>query len=47
MGFARETRAGPAGLLAYSTSADVGPADGGEVPDSFVGYAAINWPGRA
>jgi AmmeMemoRadiSam system protein B len=47
MGFARETQAGPAGLLAYSTSADVGPADGGEVPDSFVGYAAINWPGRA
>jgi AmmeMemoRadiSam system protein B len=27
-------------LLAYATSAD---ADGGGVPDSFVGYAAIGW----
>ncbi|MDR0452736.1 MAG: AmmeMemoRadiSam system protein B [Treponema sp.] len=43
MGFARETHAGPAGLLAYSTSADVSLADGEDVPDSFVGYAAISW----
>jgi AmmeMemoRadiSam system protein B len=45
-GFAREMRAGSAGLLAYSTSADAGLEGGGDVPDSFVGYAAISWPGR-
>jgi AmmeMemoRadiSam system protein B len=32
---------GPAELLAYGTSADMD--DTGEVPDSFVGYAAIGW----
>jgi AmmeMemoRadiSam system protein B len=47
VGFAREKRAGPAALLAYSTSADVGLSSEGDVPDSFVGYAAINWPGPA
>jgi AmmeMemoRadiSam system protein B len=31
----------PAELLAYGTSADKG--DTGEIPDSFVGYAAIGW----
>jgi AmmeMemoRadiSam system protein B len=43
LGFARETRAGPAELLAYTTSADVSLAGGGDIPDSFVGYAAISW----
>jgi AmmeMemoRadiSam system protein B len=43
MGFAQEKRAGPAALLAYSTSADAGPSNGGDAPDSFVGYAAISW----
>ncbi|MDR0709247.1 MAG: AmmeMemoRadiSam system protein B [Spirochaetaceae bacterium] len=43
LGFARETHAGPAELLAYSTSADVSLADGESAPDSFVGYAAVSW----
>jgi AmmeMemoRadiSam system protein B len=54
MGFAAEmgaaggtTNAGdaaPAGtLLAYGTSADITLAEDGEMPDSFVGYAAIRW----
>jgi AmmeMemoRadiSam system protein B len=43
LGFARETGAGPAELLAYTTSADIHPAGGGDIPDSFVGYAAISW----
>jgi AmmeMemoRadiSam system protein B len=41
MGFASETGAAPARLLAYGTSADV--LDDGETPDSFVGYAALAW----
>jgi AmmeMemoRadiSam system protein B len=45
MGFAREMQAGPASLLAYSTSADAGLENDGDAPNSFVGYAAINWPG--
>jgi AmmeMemoRadiSam system protein B len=43
LGFARETRAGPAELIAHTTSADVSLAAGEDVPDSFVGYAAISW----
>jgi hypothetical protein len=52
MGFAAEMAAGDAGaatgapagtLLAYSTSADISLAEAGEMPDSFVGYAAIRW----
>jgi AmmeMemoRadiSam system protein B len=43
LGFARETRAASAELLAYATSADVSLAGGEDVPDSFVGYAAISW----
>jgi AmmeMemoRadiSam system protein B len=47
LGFASETAAGAAaggaGLLAYGTSADITLAEGGEIPDSFVGYAAIAW----
>jgi AmmeMemoRadiSam system protein B len=43
LGFARETRAVSAELLAYTTSADVSLAGGESVPDSFVGYAAISW----
>jgi AmmeMemoRadiSam system protein B len=43
LGFARETGAGPAELLAYATSADAAPAAGEDTPDSFVGYAAISW----
>ncbi|MDR2052668.1 MAG: AmmeMemoRadiSam system protein B [Treponema sp.] len=43
LGFARETRAAAAELLAYTTSADVSLADGEDIPDSFVGYAAISW----
>ena len=43
LGFARETGAGPAELLAYTTSADVSLASGEDTPDSFVGYAAISW----
>jgi AmmeMemoRadiSam system protein B len=43
IGFARETRAGPAELLSYSTSADIPLANGESIPDSFVGYAAISW----
>jgi len=30
-------------LLEYSTSADVIPSEGDEIPDSFVGYAAISF----
>jgi AmmeMemoRadiSam system protein B len=40
MGFARAMDASPAELLAYGTSAD---AEGGDIPDSFVGYAALAW----
>jgi hypothetical protein len=43
MGFARETGAGSAELLAYAASADISLAGGGDIPDSFVGYAAIGW----
>jgi AmmeMemoRadiSam system protein B len=43
LGFARETRAVSAELLAYSTSADAGLSGEGDIPDSFVGYAAISW----
>jgi AmmeMemoRadiSam system protein B len=43
LGFARETRAASAELLAYATSADICLADGGDIPESFVGYAAISW----
>jgi len=39
MGFAEETGLGRARLLEYGTSADT--QDDGEVPDSFVGYAAM------
>jgi len=39
MGYASAINAGPARLLEYSTSADAT----GEVPDSFVGYAAIGY----
>jgi len=39
MGFAREEGLGGARLLQYGTSADAG--EGGPVPDSFVGYAAM------
>jgi AmmeMemoRadiSam system protein B len=40
LGFALERGAAHAELLAYGTSADQSP---GEVPDSFVGYAALCW----
>jgi AmmeMemoRadiSam system protein B len=40
LGFALERGAGNAELLAYGSSADQSP---GEVPDSFVGYAAFCW----
>ncbi|MDR2746148.1 MAG: AmmeMemoRadiSam system protein B [Treponema sp.] len=39
LGFVQGSTLAPE-LLAYGTSAD---ADAGEVPDSFVGYAAIGW----
>ena len=39
MGFASATGASPASLVEYGTSADAG--GGAEVPDSFVGYAAL------
>jgi len=39
MGFAREEGLGGARLLEYATSADL--RDGEEIPDSFVGYAAM------
>jgi AmmeMemoRadiSam system protein B len=39
LGFARAAEAAGAELLAYGTSADAA----GEVPDSFVGYAALGW----
>ncbi|MDR2634292.1 MAG: AmmeMemoRadiSam system protein B [Treponema sp.] len=45
LGFAQAAGAGSGELLAYGTSADAsGP--GGEVPGSFVGYAALIWPPR-
>jgi AmmeMemoRadiSam system protein B len=40
LGFALESGATKAELLAYGTSADQSP---GEVPDSFVGYGAFCW----
>ncbi|MDR1248785.1 MAG: AmmeMemoRadiSam system protein B [Treponema sp.] len=40
LGFALERGAGNAELLAYGTSADQSP---GEIPGSFVGYAAFCW----
>jgi AmmeMemoRadiSam system protein B len=40
LGFALESGAANAELLAYGTSADQSP---GEVPGSFVGYAALCW----
>jgi MEMO1 family protein len=40
MGYASAINAGPARLLEYSTSAD---AMNSGVPDSFVGYAAMQW----
>jgi AmmeMemoRadiSam system protein B len=49
LGFVREKRisdaphAALAELLAYTTSADVCITNGEELPDSFVGYAAIGW----
>ncbi|MDR1909877.1 MAG: AmmeMemoRadiSam system protein B [Spirochaetaceae bacterium] len=39
LGCAEYLRAGPPSLLSYATSADTAPS----VPDSFVGYAALNW----
>lgn len=39
LGFAQAKKAAPAELLAYGTSADAE----GEIPDSFVGYAALGW----
>lgn len=44
LGYTAELAAGSGKLLAYATSADVG--ESGEIPDSFVGYAAIAWPRR-
>ena len=41
MGFAEELGLGSARLLEYATSADI--KKNGEVPGSFVGYAAIAW----
>ncbi|MDR2786660.1 MAG: AmmeMemoRadiSam system protein B [Treponema sp.] len=43
LGFASETRTASAKLIAYATSADVCLAGGEDIPDSFVGYAAIGW----
>jgi AmmeMemoRadiSam system protein B len=42
LGFAAQ-RGKSAKLLEYSTSADVPEAEDGDVPDSFVGYAAISF----
>jgi AmmeMemoRadiSam system protein B len=42
LGYAETLAAGKAELLAYGTSADAADPDG-EVPDSFVGYAALAW----
>ncbi|MDR3342020.1 MAG: AmmeMemoRadiSam system protein B [Treponema sp.] len=42
MGFAQSRGAGNATLLAYGTSVDAGNEDG-EIPNSFVGYAALAW----
>jgi AmmeMemoRadiSam system protein B len=44
LGFAVQRGALPAKLLAYGTSADAGD---GEVPASFVGYAALSWSAGA
>jgi AmmeMemoRadiSam system protein B len=44
LGFAAQRGALPARLLAYGTSAGDGD---GEVPASFVGYAALAWPAGA
>jgi AmmeMemoRadiSam system protein B len=45
MGFASAQGAGPARLLEYGTSADNYGADGIGIADSFVGYAALAFPG--
>jgi len=42
LGFAAQ-KGKSARLLEYSTSADVLESEGGEIPDSFVGYAAISF----
>jgi AmmeMemoRadiSam system protein B len=41
MGFASAQKLGPARLLEYGTSAEAETGQGLEIPDSFVGYAAI------
>jgi AmmeMemoRadiSam system protein B len=46
MGYASQVResAGAAGkCIAHGTSADTAPAEGGNPPDSFVGYGAFSW----
>ncbi|MDR2020029.1 MAG: AmmeMemoRadiSam system protein B [Treponema sp.] len=43
LGFARSLGAAGAKLLGYATSADAGGPEDGEVPPSFVGYAAMAW----
>jgi AmmeMemoRadiSam system protein B len=47
LGCAESLKAGPPALLAYATSADaiggVAISAGDPCPDSFVGYAALNW----
>ncbi|MDR0494255.1 MAG: AmmeMemoRadiSam system protein B [Treponema sp.] len=45
MGFAAAEKLGSARLLGYGTSADTETAEGPEVPDSFVGYAAMAYDG--
>jgi AmmeMemoRadiSam system protein B len=49
MGYAHSRKASRAALLSYSTSADVRESSSGEddVPDSFVGYAAMAWYGAS
>jgi AmmeMemoRadiSam system protein B len=42
-GTAGLTKAPPATLLAYGTSADVSMDEDGQIPDSFVGYGAFSW----
>jgi AmmeMemoRadiSam system protein B len=43
LGYAQAVNAAPARLLAYGTSADAAGTPGGEVPGSFVGYAAFGF----
>jgi AmmeMemoRadiSam system protein B len=43
LGFAGETGGGRARLLAYGASADIALAEGGQPPESFVGYGALCW----